>query len=60
MEWAQFFGLIFIVIGFFFWNRTEANSDRKEMLNLMNAIELEMKDFHNRLCALEERIKNDR
>lgn len=52
--------------GLFAWNRAEANSDRREaaakrdedrkdMLAIIKAIETEMKDFHGRLCAIEER-----
>jgi hypothetical protein len=48
MEWTQFFILIITLGGLFFWNRSEANSDRRQMA-------LEMKDFHGRLCIIEER-----
>lgn len=37
-----------IVITLFLWNRGEANADRRAMAE-------EMKDFHNRLIAIEER-----
>jgi len=56
--------MFFSVVGLFAWNRSEANSDRREaasdrkdILNLIKAIETEMKDFHGRLCAIEERNK---
>lgn len=55
MEWIQF-GLFLITMGgLFLWNRSEANSDRREMMALIKAIEEEIKDFHGRLCAIEER-----
>jgi hypothetical protein len=49
-------------------NRTEAAADRRDILTLirsiqdetnanLKAIQDEMKDFHGRLCAIEERKK---
>jgi len=80
MEWLQFLILIISLGSLFFWNRSEANSDRKEMANLVNSdrremmnlincdrrermdlikcIEKEMRDFHARLCVIEERRRN--
>ena len=59
MEWGQVLAIIAgnaaIVIPLFLWNRSESNSDRRDMMNLINAIKEEMKDFHGRLCAIEER-----
>ena len=66
MEWTQFFILILTMGGLFFWNRSEVGADRREMaqviaadrkdmLNLIRSIELEIKDFHGKLCALEEK-----
>jgi hypothetical protein len=59
---AEFVILIITVAGLFIWNRTESRSDIRHMDNkleairsLTNAIHLEMKDFHNRLCSIEER-----
>jgi hypothetical protein len=56
--------IIGVVLAMMFWVRTEANSlrldakeDRKDFLNLIRAIEAEIRDFHSRLCAIEERRK---
>ena len=57
MEWIQFFILIVTVGGLFFWNRSESNSDRRDMLNLIKAMEKEMCDFHGRLCSMESKKK---
>lgn len=68
MEWTQFLILIVSLGALFLWNRSEANSDRRDMTNLIKAIEKEMKDFHikymretkdfhARLCVIEERRK---
>lgn len=46
-----------ISIGMFLWIRTEANTDRRDMCGLIREIQMEMKDFHGRLCAIEERNK---
>lgn len=55
MDWIQFFGFLFTIAGFFFWNRTEANADRREMHNLIKEMKNDNKIFHGRLCVLEER-----
>lgn len=64
MDWIQFSIFFMGVFGLWLWNRTEARADRREacadrrdILNLIRAIETEMKDFHARLCVIEERKK---
>jgi hypothetical protein len=57
MDWTQFLILIVTMGGFFLWNRGEARSDNRRALDLIEAINKEMKDFHGRLCAIEERNK---
>jgi hypothetical protein len=60
--------IIFSMAALFLWVRSEANADRrhiseiqrqdrKDILGMVEAIKEEMKDFHNRLCAIEERNK---
>lgn len=57
-----------IVIPLFFWVRTEARADSRHMDNkldsyrletkvMIQAINDEIKDFHNRLCTIEENRK---
>jgi uncharacterized protein (DUF2164 family) len=62
MDWMQFVVFIASTVGLFFWNRSESNSDRREaaadrrdILQLVRNIQDEIKDFHGRLCALEEK-----
>ena len=62
MDWIQFALMIISFIGLFVWNRTESRSDMRHMdakleanRNLIMAIHQEIKDFHGRLCAIEER-----
>lgn len=64
MEWAQFVLFTLGVFGLFIWNRTESRADMRHMdaklessRNLILAIHEEIKDFHGRLCAIEERNK---
>lgn len=64
MDWIQF-GLLFVSIGsMFIWlrsdialNRSEAAADRRDILQLIRTIQEEIKDFHGRLCSIEERNK---
>ena len=37
--------------------REEIRSNQKESNNLIRSIQEEIRDFHNRLCAIEERNK---
>ena len=61
--------IVATVLAMMFWSRSEANTlraeakeDRKDFLQIcrtleltVNAIQTEMKDFHGRLCAIEEK-----
>jgi hypothetical protein len=57
MDWIQFVIFSLGVGGLWLWNRTEANADRRDMMNILKEMKDEMKDFHGRLCAIEERNK---
>ncbi len=53
-----------LVIPLFLWNRSESRADIRHMdaklestRELVRAIHDEVKDFHARLCAIEERNK---
>ena len=65
---AEFVVLIISMAGMFFWSISESKEDKRVLLALLNdnrietqstlnAIHAEMKDFHGRLCAIEERKK---
>lgn len=65
MDWIQFAIFVGSTVGLFFWNRSESNADRREaaadrrdMLQLIRNIEIEIKDFHGRLCAIEEKNRD--
>lgn len=64
MEWTQFALLLISIGGMFAWlrsdialNRAEAANDRRDILHLMRSIQEECRDFHGRLCTIEERNK---
>lgn len=57
MDYIQFITMLVATIGLFAWNRSESRSDYRSVLSLMQAIQNEMKDFHGRMCSLEERGK---
>lgn len=72
MSWLQVlviaFGNLAWTLPLFLWCRSEARSDarhfdqenrelRRELIDCMRSIDLEIKDFHGRLCAIEERSR---
>ncbi len=68
MDWTQVLAVmganIGVMLPMFFWLRSEANADRREaandrrdVLQLIRNGQDEMRDFHGRLCAIEERNK---
>lgn len=57
--------MVGVMIAMMFWMRGEANTlrseakeDRKDLLNLVRSIEMEMKDFHHRLLEIEKKRNN--
>lgn len=57
MEWVQIFTILGTNTALFLWARSEARHDQLEIREMIRAIQEEMKDFHGRLCAIEERNK---
>ena len=64
MDWAQFSIFLITTGGMFMWLKsdikdikTEAAAYRRDILQLIRSIQEEIKDFHGRLCAIEERNK---
>jgi hypothetical protein len=45
------------MIGMFWWNRSSIDANALETRTLLKAIQDEIKDFHGRLCVLEERSR---
>ena len=57
MEWLQVITILGTNLGMFIWARSESAQDRRHIFDLMKSIQDEMKDFHGRLCTIEERKK---
>lgn len=61
MDWTQFatfmIGNMVFTLTLWLWNRSESRNDNRTILSLISSIEKEMKDFHGRLCAIEERYR---
>ncbi len=57
MEWLQVAAIVGSNMAMFMWSRSEARHDQQEIREIIRAIQDEMKDFHGRLCAIEEKIK---
>lgn len=59
MDWTQFATFILanmiFTLTLWLWNRAESRTDHRQIVDLITAIKDEMKDFHGRLCAIEER-----
>lgn len=64
MEWTQFLIIFLSIVGMWLsgrsdWKRTyeKIEEHRRETFALLKAIQDEIKDFHGRLCAIEERTR---
>jgi hypothetical protein len=68
MDWTQVLTILGGNIALFLWAARQSRTDflhldrkleenRKESNQLIKAIQEEIKDFHGRLCAIEERNK---
>ena len=59
MDWIQFatfmIGNIAFTLTLWLWNRSESRSDTRQIIDLITAIKDEIKDFHARLCVIEEK-----
>lgn len=63
-DWVPILGLFLANASLILWFRSESRSDWRHMdakLDAsLNGIREEMKDFHGRLCAIEERRMNQK
>ncbi len=57
MYWIQVMTLFFPNAGLIIWFRAESKADHRQVIDLIIAIQNEMKDFHGRLYAIEEKNK---
>jgi hypothetical protein len=56
MDWIQFSLFMCAMASFFIM----ARNDSKNMLSIILAIKDEIKDFHGRLCTLEEKNRGNK
>tara|TARA_R110000868_G_scaffold322142_2_gene583131 strand:- start:411 stop:593 length:183 start_codon:yes stop_codon:yes gene_type:complete len=60
MDWGSLITLVGIFLanaGLICWFRSESRDDWRHIDAKTDAIQAEIKDFHGRLCAIEERRK---
>ncbi len=57
MDWIQIISLFLANASLIVWFRSESRNDWRHMDNQVRAIQEEIKDFHGRLCTIEERNK---
>lgn len=67
MDTTQIFTIaltLILVVGsnitMFLWSRSESRADQAEIRDLVRAIQQDVRDFHGRLCAIEERKTKNR
>jgi hypothetical protein len=53
-SWVQICSLFVANAGLILWFRAESRADHRQCIDLVIAIQNEMKDFHGRLCKIEE------
>jgi hypothetical protein len=73
MEWYHVLGIVLgnmaVVLPLWLWARAESRSDmrhldnkleawRADTFSILQAIKDDMKDFHERLCSIEERYRS--
>jgi hypothetical protein len=56
-DWAQVMTIIAANLAAIMWARKEAADDRRQFNVFMKDMRDEMKDFHGRMAAIEERRK---
>ena len=57
MEWTQVLTILGGNLAMFLWATRQSRTDYLHLSKILEGIQSEMKDFHGRLCAIEERNK---
>lgn len=57
MDWLQALSILGGNLAMFLWATRQARTDYLHVCKLIEGIQQEMKDFHGRLCAIEERYR---
>lgn len=57
MEWYQVATIVGANLGLFLWVVRQSRTDFLHVMKVIDEIKKEMKDFHGRMCAIEEKNK---
>lgn len=61
MDWTQVLAIIggnaAMFIPIFFWLRSEANADRRDILTIIREIQEEQKEFHTKIALQDQEFK---
>lgn len=57
MDWTQVITILGANLAMFLWSVRQGRQDFLYVMRVVEGIQVEMKDFHGRLCAIEERNK---
>ena len=55
MEWMQVLTILAGNMAMFLWATRQSRTDYLHLSKVLEGIQTEMKDFHGRLCTIEER-----
>lgn len=58
MEWYQVATIVLSNLSLFLWSVRQSRADFLHTMRVIDEIKKEQKDFHGRLCQIEERSKN--
>jgi len=58
MEWIQVLTIVAANFAMILWCMRERRADFLYIMKLIEEMKSEMRDFHGRLCAIEERNKH--
>jgi len=58
MDWTQVLTILGANMAMFLWAVRQSRNDFLHMSRIIDSIQMEMKDFHGRLCAIEERNRS--
>ena len=57
MDWTQVMTIIGANMALFLWSVRQSRTEFLHTCRIIESIQSEMKNFHGRLCSLEERVK---
>lgn len=58
MDWTQVLTILGANMALFLWSVRQSRTDFLHTCRIVESIQSEMKNFHGRLCTIEERYKD--